>query len=358
MISRQANHLQNLAAVLCLSATTAAHAEQSGPGSPPSHEAPRAPIREADYIQVPQPEPVVSFMPVIMKISGRPVDLEMKVSAPANGENLPVILLSHGLGYSNFLSSMHGYAPLSDFFAAHGFVVIQPTHIDSKTLNLPPESPAMRNSWRSRAEDLRFILDHLDEIAARVPGLEGRIDSARIAAIGHSAGGHTVQLLAGMRPTDPATGKKVDLADPRIKAVVMIGAPGGDTDLGPAIQKGFPIAKEVDFSAMTTPALVIAGDQDVNPMFSPRTSWRADAYPLSPSPKCLLDLFGATHSYGGVANYDAAETTDENPERVSLLERLSWSYLRSQLYPGDTSWRRAISAFSETGQPLGKVTCK
>ncbi len=65
---------------------------------------------------------------------------------------------------------------------------------------------------------------------------------------------------------------------------------------------------------MTTSALVVAGDKDVNPMFSDRVAWRADAYVLSPGPKCLLTLFGAEHILGGVSGYDAAETTDESPE--------------------------------------------
>ena len=339
--------------------TAGGMANGQGPKPQTGAEAGASPeVKDADYIPVPDPVTIVSTMPITMVVPGRPVALQMRVSAPSTGSKLPVILLSHGLGHSNFLSSMHGYAPLADFYASHGFVVIQPTHIDSKTLHLPPDSPAMQTSWRSRAMDMRFILDHLNEVAAAVPGLKGRIDAGHVAAIGHSAGGHTVQLLAGMRPTDPATGKEVDLADPRIRAVVMIGAPGGDTDLGPAIAQGFPIAKKVNFTTMKTPALVIAGDQDVNPMFSPRATWRADAYPLSPGPKCMLTLFGAKHSYGGVAQYDAAETTDENPERVSILERLSWAYLRSQLYPGDAAWQVASSALSKQSKPLGQIQCK
>ncbi len=328
-------------------------------GQPPSGDPRTAPaVREADYIPINAAGPFITFMPVVMKVPGRAVDLEMKVSAPATGTHLPIILFSHGLGHSNYLSSMRGYAPLADFYAAHGFVVIQPTHVDAKVLNLPPNSPAMASSWRSRATDMHFILDHLDEIEAAVPGLRGRLDSNRVAAVGHSAGGHTVQLLAGMRPTDPDSGKEVDLSDARVKAVVMIGAPGGDTDLGPAILKGIPIAKKVNFSEMKTPALVVAGDQDVNPMFSPRVSWRADAYPLSPGPKCLLTMFGAKHSYGGVAQYDAAETTDENPERVSVLQRLSWAYLRSNLYSGDPAWKNAMAALERRSGALGKIECK
>jgi predicted dienelactone hydrolase len=77
---------------------------------------------------------IISFSPVVLPVPGRHADLEIKVSAPASGNNLPVILLSHGHGASNFLSSYRGYGPIVDFFAAEGFVVIQPTHQNSKAL--------------------------------------------------------------------------------------------------------------------------------------------------------------------------------------------------------------------------------
>lgn len=73
---------------------------------------------------------------------------------------------------------------------------------------------------------MHFILDHLDQIEATVPGLAGRLDRSRIAAVGHSMGGHTVGMLAGMRVTDPHDGQQVNLAEPRIKAGVLIGALG------------------------------------------------------------------------------------------------------------------------------------
>nr|WP_237566649.1 hypothetical protein [Paenibacillus sp. EZ-K15] len=58
------------------------------------------------------------------------------MSAPAAGSELPIIVFSHGFGWS-----LDGYGPLVDYWAAHGCVVIQPTHVDSRTLNLPPDDP-------------------------------------------------------------------------------------------------------------------------------------------------------------------------------------------------------------------------
>lgn len=63
--------------------------------------------------------PVVTFSPVVLPVPGRQVDLQMKVSAPARASNLPIILFSHGHGRWSFLSSLHGFGPLVDFYAAH-----------------------------------------------------------------------------------------------------------------------------------------------------------------------------------------------------------------------------------------------
>ena len=316
------------------------------------------PISNADYIPVSEPTPVVSFSPVALSVPGRDVDLQMRVSVPATGRELPIILLSHGHGNSNYLSSLRGYGPLVDFYAAHGFVVIQPTHLDSKTLGLDPNGPEGALFWRSRAEDMHYILDHLDQIEATVPGLSGRLDRGRIAVVGHSLGGHTTALLLGMRVTDPDDGTDVDLADSRVKVGVLLAAPGGSADLSAAAAEHYPVLRNPSFAEMTTPALVVAGDRDVNPAFSGRVDWRADAYVLSPGPKCLLTIFGGEHILGGISGYDAAETTDENPERVAAVQRLTWAYLRTALYPEDAAWPAARAALMDAPNPLGRIESK
>jgi|ERR1035438_7233806 predicted dienelactone hydrolase len=133
--------------------------------------------------------PVLSIAPVVLPAPGRAVDLQVRVSAPVTGSQLPIILLSHGHGISNHLSSLNGYGPLANFWAARGFVVIQPTHLDSKTLSLGSDDPEAPLYWRTRAKDMSFILDHLDLIEAAVPQLRGRMDRSKVAVVGHSLGG-------------------------------------------------------------------------------------------------------------------------------------------------------------------------
>ena len=86
-----------------------------------------------------------------------------------------------------------------------------------------------------------------------------------------------------------------------------------------------------NFANMTTPALVVAGDKDDSPLSVRGPEWLADPYFLSPGDKSLLTLFGAEHSLGGIAGYEVQETTDEHPERVALIQRVTWAYLRHAL---------------------------
>ena len=299
------------------------------------------------------PTPVVSVQPVVLLAPGRGEDLQVRVSAPAMGHGLPVVVFSHGFGWS-----LNGYAPLVDFWAARGFVIMQPTHLDSRTLNVAPHDPRFPKIWRFRVEDLKSILDGLDLIEASVPGLGGRLDRSRVAAAGHSWGGQTASTLLGARVLDSDGVPGEDMSDDRIKAGVLLSTTGkGGADLTPFAAENLPFMNP-SFADMTTPTLVIAGDRDQSALSVRGPDWFTDPYFLSPGPKSLLTLFGAEHSLGGIPGYTVTETTDEHPGRVALIQRLTWAYIRSALYPADPSWPAASAEFVESTDPLGRIESK
>ncbi|MFC0542993.1 alpha/beta hydrolase family protein [Kutzneria chonburiensis] len=290
--------------------------------------------------------PVLSYSPLTLAMPGRPVDLQVRVSSPATGTDLPVIVFSHGHGATNNLSSLNGYAPIVSLWAAAGFVVVQPTHLDSATLRDQltdvPGAPLFADE---RPTDLIHIIDRLDEIERAVPLLQGRIDHDKIAVAGHSYGAWAASILLG------ANG---DLLDPRVKAGVLLGAPGrgGDVLNGP-MAEAVPFMRVIDYSTMTTPALIVYGDRDDSQHFTDLgPDWHADPYHLSPAPKAMLTVVDSGHILGGISGYDSTESAmldDENPAQVEAIGRLTAAYLHAQF--DKQPWPAAPD-------PIGRVITK
>ncbi|CZT50675.1 uncharacterized protein RSE6_11700 [Rhynchosporium secalis] len=170
-----------------------------------------------------------------------------------SGSRLPIILLSHGQGASNNLSSLNGYGPLVNFRASHGFAVIQPTHLLPKAVKIEEEGMVDGpQHWQSRVEDFKSILDQENEIEGAFQAAKGRLDWNR--------------LLLGAQSKETTTRETINMIEPRIKAGVLIVAPGcdpGGLTQSPMAVKLAPFFADSSFSEMTTPALVVHGDADI-----------------------------------------------------------------------------------------------
>ena len=295
--------------------------------------------------------PIISVRPVTLAAASRGQDLRVRVSAPTTGRDLPVVVFSHGMTLT-----MDNYAPLADFWAARGFVVIQPTHLDS--LGLAPDHPRTPLTWRIRTDDLTCVIDQLSVIEAAVPGLAGRVDHGRIAAAGHSWGAQTASTLAGARVAGADGTPGESMADPRVRAAVLLCLPGtGGADLTPVAAEYFPFMNP-DFAGMKTPSLIVAGDHDQSPLTVRGPDWFTDGYRLSPGATDLLTLFGAEHGLGGIQGYHDTRTTDESPERVTLIQQATLAYLRTALGVDDGAWPAAREAVAAGSGKLGRIDSK
>ncbi|OAP28372.1 MULTISPECIES: alpha/beta fold hydrolase [Amycolatopsis] len=298
------------------------------------------------------PTPVTTVSPVTIPASYRGQDLQVKVSAPTSGDGLPTIVFAHG-----FSLASRDYAPLADYWAARGFVVIQPTFLDSKTLGLAPDDPRTPDIWRLRVQDMSHVADSLELIERTVPGLAGRIDRTRLIAAGHSYGAQTAGMLLGERVRDAAGTPGESMTDARFTVGILLAHPGDGDSLNELAQTYFPFMRP-DFTELTAPAFLAAGDHDQSPLSTRGPDWFTDVYTMSPANKTLLTLFGGEHGLGGINGYEAAATTDENPQRVELVQRLSTAWLRAAVLGDAEDWTVAADELHSEPEPAGRLESK
>ena len=297
---------------------------------------------------------VVSVRPIRLEARDRGDGLLVRLSAPATGIGLPVIVFSHG--YGAFGASMDTYQPLVDHWTEQGFVVVQPNHLDAQGIG--PDDPRSPQLWRIRIRDLGRVIDQLDTVAAAVPGLPGRIDLNRIAVAGHSYGATTASALLGARVIGADGTASASFKDARVKAGVLLALTGtGGEDLSPFAKENFPFMSP-DFSDLTTPSLVVAGGLDDSPLSVRGPDWFTDGFRLAPGVTDLLTLTGAEHSLGGINAYNDTHTTDENPDHVALIGRASTAYLFSALGLDQNAWTRVRGDVTLAGQGLGQLERK
>ncbi|MFD0293038.1 alpha/beta hydrolase family protein [Streptomyces sp. NPDC127061] len=294
---------------------------------------------------------IVAVKPITVPAPDRGIDLQVKVTAPLSGQNLPVIVFSHGNAWS-----LDGYEPLVDRWAAAGFVVVQPTHLDSRRNGLGWDDPRFATVWRVRIADLHAVLDGLDDILLQAGGLETRVDRGRTAIVGHSWGAQTVGALLGARVLDADGIPGEDFSHSAVAAGVLIAATGTGDTLTPFAAEHLPFMRP-DYSTMTTPALVVAGGKDRSQLSTRGPEWFTDAYRLSPSPKSLLTIAEGEHTLGGIAGEMVAETTDEDPARVALVADAVSAYLLDALKLNSAAWT-ALDNATEAGDSTWSISSK
>ncbi|MEV6524766.1 chlorophyllase [Longispora sp. NPDC051575] len=286
---------------------------------------------------------IFAVKPITVAAPGRGLDLRVKVTAPLSGRHLPVIVFSHGNAWS-----LDGYGPLVDRWAAAGFVVVQPTHLDSRRNGIGWDDPRFATIWRVRIADVHAVLDGLGDILLQAGDLGTRVDRERVAVVGHSWGAQTAGAVLGARVLDADGVPGEDYSHPAVSAGALIAATGTGDTLTPFATEHLAFMRP-DYSTMTTPTLVIAGGRDQSQLSTRGPDWFTDAYHLSPAPKSLLTIADGEHTMGGVAGEKVAETTDEAPARVALVADAISAYLLGALTVDDTAWTALGKAATDDG---------
>lgn len=209
----------------------------------------------------------------------------LRISHPSASGVFPLVVFSHGA-----FCSIDGYSRVADHWASHGYVVILPAHLDSGALGRIAGSQ-MNRIFLSRLVDMSAVLDALAFIEAEVPGLRGKIDSARVASAGHSMGALVATVLTGLDILDSG-GDPVSFQDKRFDIGLLLNGPGP-----------LPMIPENAWSKLVLPTFVYTGTLDQVDMAGPTANWawRLSAYRLTPpGDKYALVLKESDHFLGNL----------------------------------------------------------
>jgi predicted dienelactone hydrolase len=255
--------------------------------------------------------------------SARGRDLPVRITLPAAGARLPVVVWSPGLGGDRRSGLVWANA-----WAGAGLAVVQMAHPGSDAaVYRAGDTPEQRRAsivagaspeqLLARVGDARFVLSELARRPAEGACDLRRIDTDRAAIAGHSMGAWVAQGIAGQRfgvpggADQPPLRDQPLLRDQRFRAAIA---------LSPTAAPG-----STAFRRVGIPFLAITGTLDGTSAAAPPAeraaalAARTAAYESMPADgnKCLLVVAGALHMmFAG--NRAAVDTTARHAEAASL----------------------------------------
>ena len=257
--------------------------------------------------------------------------LRARIAFPEGEGPFPLVVFSHG-----FACYRENYSGLTDHWASHGYVVVQPEHPDCPTSPVRFNAQAARNLHYIRISDVRRVLDALFAPGEEIPGLTGRIDYGRKVIAGHSFGGMITQIIWGQPLKGPENSGSVSYALDFDAAIVMSGP-------GP-----MPQMADEAFTGLPGPLLVTGGTRDTrnagDGVIQP-WEWRMLSYELSPpGDKYSVVLEEGDHYLGGLICRDdrgGPENRGGAPdaEGVTILAGVTTAFLDAWLNNDATAGR-------------------
>ncbi len=262
------------------------------------------------------PFKVQTIKELVLEDSKRKKELQLRINHPDGKGPFPIIVFSHGAW-----GSKDGHLTLTELWAGHGYVTIQPDHSDSRALGVRVGDSTVFRDWQSRPADISFIMDSLAALASKEPALQGKLDAQRIGVSGHSFGANTAQLIGGARAFVAKSEKSFE--DQRVTAVVLLSGQGPGEML-----------TEKSWERFAKPMLVMTGSKDGPTRTGQPAEWRKKPYELSPpGGKHLVWVEGMDHGLGGVSGLKDGlvkfRTNDDHVKFTKIATLAFWdAYLK------------------------------
>ena len=197
----------------------------------------------------------------------------IKVHYPAEQGEYPVLIFSHG-GMGTWDSHLYD----ARYLASHGYIAVCIEHTHSNNIKTKAHMRNVRGSFKQkidaaimkittdpqavleRPRDVSFAIDRIIEWNKTEAKLKGKVDSTKIAVIGHSYGAYSVLTACGARPildyldppVQPGKGLSGDLSDSRITVGVAMSPQGPGTSR---------LGKE-SYKTINRPILCLTGSMD------------------------------------------------------------------------------------------------
>lgn len=314
--------IRRLVVITFIAALAAACATTPDPKDAAAGADPREKDPKFRYGSNPGPSPVGAIPDVVINDAARNKDVKITIDYPTRSASNPLVVFSHAVGGSN-----RSYAGLASHWASFGYVVIRLQHGDNEV----KADDLTSTHWRDRVRDVTFVLDSLNALAERYPELQGKIDTNKIAAAGHSRGAMTAMLLGGMR-TFPGA---VSYADPRVKAVVAM------SPVGPHERWGVTAES---FADLRVPTLFMTGTRDTGASEAETPAWREQAFELSPvGDKWLVTVDNLTHAtFTGVSGAVIEDARYQGPVNIDPTLDPQESRRRTQQSQNDRARRLGL----------------
>ena len=232
----------------------------------------------------------VSSIDMVLRDDARPRQIPTRAYFPSKPGRYPVIIFSHGFG-----GSLLTFPNTGRIWASHGYVVLHPTHADSRD-NLDPAIPASEAATMrayltaagspkpdvraafvkvldnpffidSRLRDVGFLVFAVKEGRTLDRVVLERADPSRMGMSGHSFGAYTTLVVAGATLSPP------------VRAQTPSGFAGFMSLSGQG--PGRMALHEDSFDGITKPMMVVTGTRDTGAA-GETPAWRLRPYDLSP----------------------------------------------------------------------------